>query len=381
MAAFQDGRYPNVLLDFGYAPHQIDKRLADVWSEMFEGTDRIYFEYGEDMGYMEDTGNHDARTEGMSYGMMMAVQMDRKDIFDRLWRWSFQYMRHEEGKYKDYFAWHCRVEDGGRIHDGPAPDGEEYYAMALFFASKRWGDGEEPLDYGNQARRILRAMVHKGETEEGDAMMDPEAKMVRFIPEARFSDPSYHLPHFYELFALWADEGDRSFWKEAARVSRDYFRKSCHPVTGLAPNLANYDGMPFIRQTDPPERGLLSGCHYSDAYRVVLNIALDQAWFGVDGWQAGECQRIQTFIQSQPDGYEKVFYIDGTVFPEPAMHPLGMMSTLASAALAAGDTPEARKAVELFFTSPLRKGVRRYYDNCLYLFSLLALSGNYRIWK
>ena len=34
------------------------------------------------MAYIEDTGNHDARTEGMSYGMMMCVQMDRKEEFD-----------------------------------------------------------------------------------------------------------------------------------------------------------------------------------------------------------------------------------------------------------------------------------------------------------
>ena len=41
-----------------------------------------------------------------------------------------------------------------------APDGEEYYAMALFFASHRWGDGPPPLDYSVQARRILHACVH-----------------------------------------------------------------------------------------------------------------------------------------------------------------------------------------------------------------------------
>ena len=32
-------------------------------------------------GYMEDTGNHDVRTEGMSYGMMVCVQMNRKQEF------------------------------------------------------------------------------------------------------------------------------------------------------------------------------------------------------------------------------------------------------------------------------------------------------------
>ncbi|MMZ69115.1 Reducing end xylose-releasing exo-oligoxylanase [compost metagenome] len=41
----------------------------------------------------------------------------------------------------------------------------------------------------------------------------------------------------------------------------------------------------------------------------------------------------------------------------------------------------ARASVELFWNTPLRTGDRRYYDNCLYFFALLALSGRYRIWK
>lgn len=33
---------------------------------------------------------------------MIAVQFDRKDIFDRLWRWSKKYMQHQEGLLKGY---------------------------------------------------------------------------------------------------------------------------------------------------------------------------------------------------------------------------------------------------------------------------------------
>lgn len=50
------------------------------------------------------------------------------------------------------------------------------------------------------------------------------------------------------------------------------------------------------------------------------------------------------------------------------------MASLASAG------PEAEHFVRLFWDTPLRTGQRRYYDNCLYFFSLLALSGNYRIY-
>ncbi|MNI96322.1 Reducing end xylose-releasing exo-oligoxylanase [compost metagenome] len=46
----------------------------------------------------------------------------------------------------------------------------------------------------------------------------------------------------------------------------------------------------------------------------------------------------------------------------------------------ASDGPDAGHYVKLFWNTPLRTGIRRYYDNCLYFFSLLALSGNYRIY-
>ena len=83
------------------------------------------------MGYLEDTGNHDARTEGMSYGMMICVQMDKKEEFDRIWKWACTYMWMEEGESEGYFAWSCGL-DGTRNANGAAPDGEEFFAMALF---------------------------------------------------------------------------------------------------------------------------------------------------------------------------------------------------------------------------------------------------------
>src|SRR5699024_12049775 len=117
--------------------------IEDSVQTMFYGSEeeRIYQPVGEDMGYMEDTGNHDARTEGMSYGMMMCVQMDKKEEFDRLWKWTKTYMYMEEGENAGYFAWSCQP-DGTKNAYGPAPDGEECFAMALFFAWKRGGEGE-----------------------------------------------------------------------------------------------------------------------------------------------------------------------------------------------------------------------------------------------
>jgi oligosaccharide reducing-end xylanase len=146
--AFYTKEYRNVFKELGYSQKEIDKKVEDTFNEMFYGDEhtRIYHPVGEDMGYIVDTGNIDVRTEGMSYGMMMCVQMNKKEEFDRIWRWVKKYMYHKSGEYAGYFAWSCKL-DGTRNANGPAPDGEEYFAMALFFASHRWGDGPEPLNY------------------------------------------------------------------------------------------------------------------------------------------------------------------------------------------------------------------------------------------
>jgi hypothetical protein len=46
----------------------------------------------------------------------------------------------------------------------------------------------------------------------------------------------------------------------------------------------------------------------------------------------------------------------------------------------AADGKYAKQCVEKFWNTPLRTGDRRYYDNFLYMFAMLALSGNYRIY-
>ncbi|WP_128101841.1 glycosyl hydrolase family 8 [Paenibacillus sp. DCT19] len=374
-SAYDSGTYTNKFQQLGYSEEEINTRLELTWDELFYGDEqtRIYYPMGEDKGFLLDTGNHDVRSEGMSYGMMMAVQMNKKEEFDRLWNYAYTYMQHTEGRYKHYFAWHCKP-DGTRISQGPAPDGEEFFAMALLFASNRWGDGDAPYNYLEQARKILRACIHQGENGEGDPMWDPETRLIKFVPEAPFSDPSYHLPHFYELFAIYADESDQAFWQEAAAASRAYLHTACHPVTGLSPEYANYDGSPAPIQPHGDYRHF-----YSDAYRVAANVALDWEWFRKDHWQVEQSNRIQSFFSDIDVSDYRRYTIEGEAFDEPSLHPIGLLATNAMASLAA-DGPHADSFVHQFWNTPLRQGERRYYDNCLYFFSLLALSGRYRIY-
>ena len=176
--AFETRKYRNLFVEMGYSKQAVDAKLQEVFNDVFYGPNKVYFEVGDSMAYVSDIKNHDARTEGMSYGLMLAVQFDKKDIFDRLWRWSKKYMQHQEGQREGYFAWSCKV-DGTQNSAGAASDGELYFITALIFASNRWGN-DTGINYKAEAQRILNCTMPK--EVEGRPMPASEALAVDSRP-------------------------------------------------------------------------------------------------------------------------------------------------------------------------------------------------------
>jgi oligosaccharide reducing-end xylanase len=380
VGAFHSGKYQNLFAELlGKSDDEIQAKLDAAWKQLFYGNDdtqRVYYPVGEDMAYIEDIGHDDVRSEGMSYGMMIAVQMDKKEEFDRLWRWAKTYMYHANGPYQGYFAWHCTPE-GEPIDANPASDGEEWFVMALLFASGRWGNGTGILNYRVEAQAILDTMLHKQDQNSDLAtnMFDAKTKQVVFVPtigrDSSFTDPSYHLPAYYELWARWADK-DNEFWNQAAQASREFFKQAAHPETGLMPDYAEFDGSP----TDPWGGG--HDAFRFDAWRNGMNVAVDYAWFAADKWEIEQSDRLLSFFYNQGIGsYANQFTLDGE--PLSSDHSLGLIAMNAVAGLAAttDKTPEFVK--ELWDASP-PTGKWRYYDGLLYMLALLHVSGNFRIY-
>jgi oligosaccharide reducing-end xylanase len=94
---------------------------------------------------------------------MVAVQLNKKEVFDRLWRWTPKYMQHQGGARDAYFAWSVNPKTGKHNAEGSASDGELYFVTDLLFASNRWGNNSG-IDYYAEARRILDAMWSKDGT-------------------------------------------------------------------------------------------------------------------------------------------------------------------------------------------------------------------------
>ena len=62
--AFETGIYRNVFKECGYTEAEIEQRVEDTFRRIFHGTKEecFYHEVGEDMAYVEDTGNQDRKS-------------------------------------------------------------------------------------------------------------------------------------------------------------------------------------------------------------------------------------------------------------------------------------------------------------------------------
>ena len=167
--AYATGKYRNLFQEDGHSQKEIQAKIDAAFQQLFHGdpqTQSVVFAAGSNANgplmYLTDWNNHDVRTEGMSYGMMIAVQLNKKAEFDALWNWAMTYMYISDPKHPSYgyFSWSCKT-DGTPNEETPAPDGEQYFAMALLFAGNRWPGGHGIYDYHAEALKLLTAMRHR----------------------------------------------------------------------------------------------------------------------------------------------------------------------------------------------------------------------------
>lgn len=385
--AFYTDQYRNLFLEAGYTEAQVNQRLEDLWNTYFKGdldNERLYYEYGDDMAYILDVHNKDVRSEGMSYGMMLCVQLNKQEEFNKLWKWAKTKMQHQSGDEREgYFAW--QLNRDGSIKDGnTASDGEEYFIMALMFASNRWGNGEGIYNYEAEADYIIKNCFNKPMTAVNPYssytnLFDMTEKQITFVPfasSAKFTDPSYHLPAFYELWARWAKEHNQDFLDFAAK-SREMFPKFANGKTGLMPDYANYDGSPHMGDGDH------SGFLY-DAWRCIMNMAVDFSWFQPEGVKYTDLvNRQHNFFATVNGGvpnYYSVYELDGREKNGNKDHSPGLVACNATGALASNQKV-AWEFIDDFMATAIPTGKFRYYDGLLYYLNFLHVSGNFKIWK
>ena len=393
VGAARTGVYPDVFARSGYPQWAINAKVDAAWQQLFHGApgtgptradgQSIYYQLSSDMAYVEDIGNQDVRTEGMGYAMMLAVQLGHQREFDDLWNFAKTKMQLASGPEQYFFAWHTDT-TGKVLSTGVAPDGDQWIAAALTFASGRWGDRSGIYDYGTQAGQILHAMWHQ--SDHGGVNMFTSAYLPLFTPPAtvlNYTDPSYALPGFYKVFAI-EDPGDAALWNKAYAAGEQLLRKAANPATGLVPDYANFDGTPYLNSTETPTDDHYDHNFQEDAWRAIANANVDAAWYGVKPWQTSYSNTLENFFAGQGvTTYVSRYHLDGTPLSsgqntyEPA-HAQGLVAMNSTSAISATNKDRTAFVRDLWNT-PIPSGQARYYDGMLYILGLLYDSGTFLI--
>lgn len=334
---------------------------------------------GKDYIRNPDFGN-DVISEGQSYVMMMAVQMNDRALFDRVWNWSKWKMQHSD---TGLFAWRVNPDTGQKVDPNSAPDGEAYFLTALIFAHNRWVGGSSS-GYLSDAKGLQAAMKARlfvnGGTYNG---------MIKFTQVNAFTDPSYHLPAFFDVWAATAEKhswGTRDFWRAAANTSRNFLTQATSKFrngSGLTPDYANYDGSGRSESWNPR-----SNEFRYDARRTAMNWTMDFLWRGnqdATNLKASVLSRnILNFFNGQ-DGnpgdsnlsYNSLCRPDG--FCEGGKQAgLIAMNAVASLSLLAHNPDDAMAKAfknEIFYQDPTQYG---YYDLVLHTLGMLWVTGNFK---
>ena len=366
----------------------VQARIDTIWNHFFtpadisryeeDGEKSVYYECPDGTAFIMDTGSNDVRSEGMSYGMMISVQLDKREQFDKLWEWSKRHMAYAPGTAWDgYFCWQC-LPDGKKIGGSNASDGELYFVTALYLAAERW---KEPR-YAREADEILRKIMDKdGERTGVYNLYNSDNHLITFVPDHMghmFSDPSYQLPAFLDKWSRCAGS-NRDFWKEAATAARKHLIDSADPITGLYPDYSRYDGTAYRW----PHAGYDTSIYMFDAIRCPMNAGMDYYLCGDDRANQTEVmRRLLNFFKT--DGFRHGhFTLDGkSAFGDYSRGMAGANAVGAICLLQSDDPADSELAREylqrLWDTEP-PTGKFRYYEGLVYFLSMLHLSGNFTL--
>jgi oligosaccharide reducing-end xylanase len=344
-----DNLFASVL---GKTEEETTAKLDSGFKQLFHGdqsNQAIYFEGGSG-AYIKDINNGDVRSEGQSYGMMICVMMNKEAEFKKIWAWTKQVMGFPN------FNW--KATTGGQANGGgSAPDGEEYIATALIFAGKHFNNAT----YTSEGKSVC-----------GATKQFFSQNVVQFVSGAGYTDPSYILPAFYEVWAA-VDNANSSYWKTAASTGRNVFHQACNSTTMLGPYKANYSGSPLSGD---------DGIYRDDSWRIVANIMMDWRFFHVDQWQKTTfAPKHAAFMKTKMTGprYPEKMQLNGTIitdWPDPCKGVIAPLSMLGFAIPAA----DAEIFVKALWDMAIPTGQYRYYDGLLYMLSLLHASGRFQLY-
>ena len=302
-------------------------------------------------------------SEGIAYGMLLAVYMGDQELFDKLWKYEQSWLD-ENG----LMHWYIDAAGTTVLGSGAASDSDEDMAWALLMAAQQWGGrGSLGESYESIAKRqidlIWRHEIHEGKLlKPGDKWGDWNTVNI-----------SYFAPSYYRAFAkATGNQG----WLDVIKTVYDTIENALNEQNGnrengLVPAWCTSEGEPRAAFGGAPT-------HYQyDSCRTPFRIALDYCLHGEPRAKAYVDKTSRFFaglgVRGMTDGYG----LNGAARPQ-----IGGLSAAFVGPAGVGASADSQfapfvaEAYEALARLNLLVG-GEYYDESWTALSLLALTGNF----
>jgi endo-1,4-beta-D-glucanase Y len=209
--------------------------------------------------------NNDTVSEGIAYGMLIAVYMNDKALFDGLW--------------STHGGLGCAVSSPGCLMTwnntggtGSATDADEDSAFALMMASKQWGGGT----YATDATNVMHAVL---QLETSTAAPYVWGGNNYKSNNSTTNNPSYYAPAWYRAFANF-DTTNKNAWNTLAdNVYTQLSASNSISSLGLVSAWCN-SGCTATATNSGSQDPAGDVTYQYDAHRIPFRVGIDYCWNG-----------------------------------------------------------------------------------------------------
>ncbi|RYZ05843.1 MAG: hypothetical protein EOO73_18195 [Myxococcales bacterium] len=310
-------------------------------------------------------------SEGIAYGMIIAVAFDDQPLFDAFWQYALAFLN-EAG----FMSWYIAPDGSKALGSGGATDSDEDMAWALVMAHRQWGgSGSLTETYLSHAQRqIDRLWQYEIDHDRFEGMLLPGDEWRG----QNVFNPSYFAPHQYRLFG--EESGNREGWRSVVDRGYDIVFASLNELSGnarngLVPAWCDASGTPV--EAFP---GAMTN-YQTDSARLPFRLGQDFAYHADDRARRYLSQVSDFFAGIGADQIGDGYHLNGAPFPDPRTVQPNPGSAVFVGCAAVGAQHDARyqrfvnEAYDRVKTGKLLAR-SRYYNHCWTVLSLLMLTGN-----
>jgi endo-1,4-beta-D-glucanase Y len=310
-------------------------------------------------------------SEGIAYGMIIAVAFDDQPLFDAFWQYALAFLN-EAG----FMSWYIAADGSKALGSGGATDSDEDMAWALVMAHRQWGGrGSLAETYLSHAQRqIDRLWQFEVDHDRFEGMLLPGDEWRG----QNVFNPSYFAPHQYRLFGEVS--GNREGFARVVDRGYDIVFASLNEASqnasnGLVPAWCDASGKPV--EAFP---GAMTN-YQTDSARLPFRLGQDFAYHRDERARRYLSQVSAFFAGVGASEIGDGYHLNGAPYPDPRTPQPNPGSAVFVGCAAVGAQHDARfqrfvdEAYERVKTGKLLAR-SRYYNHCWTVLSLLMLTGN-----